>query len=451
MARSPRALYKDLMYRSVSPSSPCSYYGPGVIPDTGCWYPWWGIPPYWPGPEITPGYTPGPKITPHYPPGPEITPGEKPGVPSYQPPGGSGGGGGSSVPTPTPTPPGITTGGGSSSAQPNPARLRIGHRRALKANPSASDLVPGQPEHAEYVRGEHDGVRNVYNPAGTAYLDAYDSGFHEAQRAATMKLRNPFWHTSESRAAGYPWSAPTLHERNYPTPGMFFDANNPDGAFAFTTFEALIVAALGSALSMAGANANLATDHGGVGTRLRRELRDLIQCSRWNDSLYGTSNMGFAGGADMLGPQGRGINWRPHHSNVFGTLSQGQTPARTTKIDGARLAQHMSANQLPLIWIPAVNLHLLSGPNPTVSVEGMTWTDGTPTSEPPPTVASKSVQMSGVVLPGGPGCPPSVARRANPRAAAPGGALAYWQRSATTSTPTQRRPSTGQPILYPQY
>lgn len=472
MPGAPNSYWKDLLYRTNGiggRSSQCGNVGPNIIPDTGCGYPWWGIPPYWPGvpPVLTPVPVPGPSITPGYDPLPtpgfDPSPKQPPGLhPSPVPVPGP-----SLTPSPVPVPPGSSIPGGQpppptpglspspapgGSAHPNPARARIGYRpheaQAAVAdtawtqpnpgylpNPTAEGYpTPGDAGHAEYVRGQRDGLRNTYNPAGTPLVKAYEAGFNEAQRASTMRLRNPFWQTGGSFDTNYPWVTPTVHQQNYPTPGMFFDANNPNGAFVFTDFESLITAALGSALSMAGGRVSLATDHSGAGDRLRQQLRDLIQCSRWNDSIYGTSNMGFVGGGDLLGPQGRGINWQPHHSDVFGTLSQNQAPVRTTAVDGRRLQQHMGANRLPLVWIPAVNLDRLAGPNPEVTVEGMQWTDGSSTIEPPPTVSDLSIQMSGVVLPGGPGCPPAITRQLNGRRM-PGGAQAYWRQATPQMQP----------------
>lgn len=249
-------------------------------------------------------------------------------------------------------------------------------------------------------------------------------------RRAAPARANPsevVWSYRGALAEGYPWPNATLNSQNYPTPGMFFDANNTLGAFRFSGVESFIIAAVGSALSMAGVDASLATARTAAGRRLRKQMLDLIQCSKFNDGLYGAVS------APKVSPNGRGVVWAPVHNDVFSMLSEGKTPARAIDVEGNRLPQFIEASSRPLVWIPAVNLDILATRN-EISVERMAWEDGVSTLEPPPLVRSMKISLSDVRLPGGVGCssmfiPNPGHRRAYTQA------RSYWERKGKKPKP----------------
>lgn len=210
------------------------------------------------------------------------------------------------------------------------------------------------------------------------------------------------WAVKTPNDAGYPWPGLVLNAQNYPTPGMFFDANNPQGAFSFRGMNSFVKAALGTALSMAGLDPNIALANTATARSMRKEMLDLIQCSKFNDGLYGSSS------SSMPGPMGRGITWEAKHADVFGLLQNGKMPFRTIDAQGRRLPKYVEQNQLPLVWVPAVCLDALHD-GEVVAIQ------------PEPTGVKLS--LSGVRLPGGVGCAPAIQ---NPRRQR-GDARAYWQ------------------------
>jgi hypothetical protein len=179
----------------------------------------------------------------------------------------------------------------------------------------------------------------------------------------------------------------TLHVANYPTPGMFFDANNPQGRFRFTDVDSFIRAALGSALRMAGLPGDLATSR--AGEPLRKALSDAIVCGKYNDGLFGTTAVGFLGGRRWVGPHGRGINWEPHHADVRRVIASGKTPYRTTTLDGSRMPSYIESNHRPLVFIPELDLRALRNYRIV------------PTKTDP---SIQKIDLNGVRFPGGVGC-----------------------------------------------
>lgn len=282
--------------------------------------------------------------------------------------------------------------------------------------PDSSVPRSRNPRRSRFVGGPNRSARGdkaapvlvTHLPAGKAAEDVDDF------TAVAWTFRDTF---DES----YPWPA-ALNRRNYPTPGMFFDANNPEGAFVFRSFDELVKATLGSALAMAGQDSNLATGNSETSRRLRKQVSEAILCSKFNDALYGTPT------ASRVGPHGRGIDWSPRHVDVFGYLSEGIAPPRAIDAEGKRRPEHIEANFAPLVWIPAPNLAALQGADPQFTEEGMTWSDGESTQEPSPVVRRIGVNMEGVRLPGGLGCPATL-RMDQPRRRGSGDATAYWRRS----------------------
>lgn len=195
---------------------------------------------------------------------------------------------------------------------------------------------------------------------------------------------------------GYPYEPPRIHEsgdgQHYPSPGMFYILDAENSPIGLPTQLATIArAALGTALTMAGGDLALQDK-----PRLRREMKDLIACSPWNDAIYGTTNLQVAGGD--FAAHGRGLTWYARHQNNLEHLASGRPPVRNVNLNGNKIgvgSRHMQ------LWIPAVNLDRLLGPNPSVTTSGMQWSNGTSTLVPPPAVMAHSVDPSGIIPPGG--------------------------------------------------
>lgn len=231
------------------------------------------------------------------------------------------------------------------------------------------------------------------------------------------------WVIGTSTDPGYPWEVPILHIDNYPTPGMYFDVGNKTGTFdPAKGFDAMVRAALGSALSMAGNDWTIATAEGQhpnaeLGRQLRRQMRELIIAPGGaNDLLYGQTNLNFAGGNDpnksggnpnkpisgayVMNSAGRGLNWYPRHANNVERLEAQLSFKRTTRLDGSKLPYPNSGNSQMLVLIPAVNLEDLGPQNEIPIVRATRYADGSSTIHAPPAVRQLGVDLSGVMIPG---------------------------------------------------
>jgi hypothetical protein len=200
--------------------------------------------------------------------------------------------------------------------------------------------------------------------------------------------------------SGYPWNIAGLHPLNFPTPSLFWDANEETRWLANPHFDEVVRAALGSALIMAGADPELATSRTSAARRLRQQMRHLITEAPHNDILYGCTNANYCGGIDpsrpgaqgkhedlhVMGPRGRGINWLARHAPNRDRISQGLAVTRATSQDGEPRGE--LANARVLLWIPALSLDALASADPRVTTQGMQWSDGSSTLEVPPSVAA---------------------------------------------------------------
>jgi len=213
---------------------------------------------------------------------------------------------------------------------------------------------------------------------------------------------------------GYPWEEASLQSANYPTPGTFADVGGDQEAFKYNQGPlAVAQAALNSAIAMAaskGHDVSVAQEIMGKDTAKRRDLlaqmNDLIYGSTWNDALFGREVDQAEKGTDknLYGwvCTGRSPLFLPQHNDVLGQLALGEAPRRAISAKGV----HKSGNNYrqPAFWIPAIDLARLAGPKPAVTTDGMTWSDGSSTREPPPVVQRFGINLNGVALPGGPGC-----------------------------------------------
>ncbi len=222
------------------------------------------------------------------------------------------------------------------------------------------------------------------------------------------------WVLRTSADPGYPWEEPVMHVENYPTPGMFVDIGNAEGAWKPSNgYDSMVRAYLGSALSMAGGDVSLATSN--AGQALRKEARRAITAvGGFNDLVYGQTNLNYAGGNDPTKPGGdankpksgqyvlnaknRGLNWLPRHKDNIQRIQQGLAPKRSTRLDGSKMGGVNAGNQQMLVWLPALNLEALAQAVP--SIEFLQWSDGSSTLDPAPQIVGLGVDMTGVDLPG---------------------------------------------------
>lgn len=208
------------------------------------------------------------------------------------------------------------------------------------------------------------------------------------------------WVRIDPAIAGYPWEAAGLHPANFPTPSLFWDANETTQWLEDPHFDEVVRAALGSALLMAGADPELATSRTSQGRRLRQQMRRVILEAPHNDLLYGCTNANLCGGFDpsmpgsdgrthedlhVMGPKGRGLHWGAVHANNRERIARGKAVARAITDEGEPFVPNEMFSR-PLLWIPAVSLEALTGDAPRVTTKGMTWSDNASTSHVPPQV-----------------------------------------------------------------
>ncbi len=202
---------------------------------------------------------------------------------------------------------------------------------------------------------------------------------------------------NEGPAAPYPPETPTIHlggdGKHFPTPGTFYRIKGPNADPDFDAILSIARAAVGSGLAMAGEPIPLAQ----IPTSMVLAMKDLIACSPWNEALYGTTTQSHAGGGLGMNPVGTGISMLPRHVNVLGRLQMGSVPARNIRLNGSKLGSGSSHAQL---WIPAINLELLADAG-VVTTEGMEWSDGSSTLNPPPAVMARGVDVQNIAPPGG--------------------------------------------------
>jgi hypothetical protein len=237
-------------------------------------------------------------------------------------------------------------------------------------------------------------------------VDLVDVIFKKQRPGGGVVPEQAVWEVRDRNDPGYPWTQPSLEIENNPTPGMFVDLNNDDGAWSPSSgYDSLVREVLATALIMAGKNPSLATGASSTSKRLRRELRELFHCSEWLDKLFGQTDVDKVYGPEeepqdwMLNDKGRGLNWQSFHADNLQLIAQNQAPQRQTSLEGEALGPGTSAM---LLWVPAIDIEALKEPVPRI--RALKWADGTSTTEPPPVVQQLGVDMGGIELPGGAGC-----------------------------------------------
>lgn len=172
-----------------------------------------------------------------------------------------------------------------------------------------------------------------------------------------------------------------------------------DGILARALYASTYEAA--TAASMTAAKAQSRAAAVAADPQARVALLNAIQCSPWNDSLYGT----YRHDSNFAGPHGRVVSLTPQNDAVYDRLADGEAPHRllnlgqpsdvgTTSLPGGK------GSTQPLLWIPALDGAALLDVNRSqqVDADGMEWPDGSSTYNPPPMFADLGID-------GAPGLP----------------------------------------------
>jgi hypothetical protein len=175
-----------------------------------------------------------------------------------------------------------------------------------------------------------------------------------------------------------------------PTPGSFYQVREGDsflgdqGIVAQALYRAVIVAAQAKGWSKAKAQSRavaLAAD-----AKARVAYLHVIQCSPWNDALYGTWGYGKHA---MPAPHGRAIRLVPKHDRVYDRLADGQSPIRTldwgAPADKGTGSATGAGDAYELLWLPPLRSDALLDVNrqQQVVADGLVWPGGLTKYNPP--------------------------------------------------------------------
>ncbi len=223
--------------------------------------------------------------------------------------------------------------------------------------------------------------------------------------------------TVEPGDSGYPWNDPCLNPINFPTPGCFWDWGAGSWMQDVPTIDDVVRAYLGSALIMADMDPELAEHKSSQARHLRQQARAELLNSAWNLGMFACENANFCGGADpkrrgaapgrtiidrhMMNDRGLGLHCYPYHDDVIRAVEDGRPPVRSIDMDGERLPGILNI-KMPTLWLPPNNRDLLASGQPRFSSRGMTWSDGSPCSLPPPSVTKLGIRNP-YALPNSPG------------------------------------------------
>lgn len=134
--------------------------------------------------------------------------------------------------------------------------------------------------------------------------------------------------------------------------------------------------------------------------KLRLRVIDLIQCSGWNDAMYGTEPVRQSHASQ----HGRSIRLWPVHGPTAELLSEWLIPFRNVKMNGD--PGDPDFRYFELLWMPAIDRAVLwdSGGQAITTTE-MVWDDGTSMENPPPWVMALGIADRSGALVGSFGCP----------------------------------------------
>lgn len=169
------------------------------------------------------------------------------------------------------------------------------------------------------------------------------------------------------------WTSP----ENKPLPGTLFKPKAGSGwGIASVAREALENAGIPNPKNQNGVFAN------------QLALRNMIECSPWNDALYGVAGAGGKGG-----PGGRGINLNASHADNLHRMTSGLPPRRAAT---GKASHDGTGGHLPFIWIPKLET---GAPVPVVAQ----FEDGRSGINPPAEILAFGIEN---VPPGIYGCEP---------------------------------------------
>ncbi len=136
--------------------------------------------------------------------------------------------------------------------------------------------------------------------------------------------------------------------------------------------------------------------------KIRLACIELIQCSGWNDAMYGANPVSQS----HASAHGRSILLRPVHGPTGGLLALGKTPFRNVTLGGNPADD--DERHYEMLWMPGIDRALLwdSG-GIVVSTMSMVWADGTSKANPPPWVMALGMEDTSGALEGDFGCPGS--------------------------------------------
>ena len=138
--------------------------------------------------------------------------------------------------------------------------------------------------------------------------------------------------------------------------------------------------------------------------KVRAKVIDLIQCSGWNDALYGANPKA----GTRTSQNGRSILLLQLHAPVSQMLANGEQPVRNATSGGGLI--NKGWRNLECLWLPALNREALyqSGGTMIDTTTGDTaWADGTSMENPPPWVMALGMDDNTGELHGSFGCPGS--------------------------------------------
>ncbi|MCH9681293.1 MAG: hypothetical protein K0V04_07665 [Deltaproteobacteria bacterium] len=136
--------------------------------------------------------------------------------------------------------------------------------------------------------------------------------------------------------------------------------------------------------------------------KVRLAAIDAIQCSGWNDAMYGANPVTQS----HASAHGRSILLRPVHGPTAELLAEGQIPFRNATLGGNPADGDHRGYEL--LWMPGIHRATLweSG-GLVVSTADMAWPDGTSMANPPPWVMALGMDDTSGALEGDFGCPGS--------------------------------------------
>lgn len=223
-----------------------------------------------------------------------------------------------------------------------------------------------------------------------------------------------FWVRVPPEAPGYPWEVNALHPTNFPTPGLWFDADEASPWFDVDDkTDGLVRAALLSALAMAELDPDYAHSRQSGARRLRQQMRAHLLCD-YNLEAYGASNENICGGnhpgkpharggglvRHVMADTGLGVNWEPRHADNRMLIASERPPQRVTSRAGDP-SPGATGSARPLLWLPPVDLAALRREG-RITAGALRWSDGSSVLRPPPPVGGRGIQNP-YALPGMPG------------------------------------------------